>query len=246
MSQTNKPEIKHRLKQIDILLKNVDGQDKFLRNFVGFIFDGGRSIGEVYVHKERLIQERVTLEKKLLSLENEDGMKELETKLSYLKSTNNISDEEYEMYLSALKDGIIAKEKIHILLSHYEVPDVNTKSALALEKNNIEFVRFSSLLLHYCINQKNILPKDIYFFDNTLKKEFNIENKAVLTEMYNLKIQLDSTTISDIINNFIDYFTFEQEKKILNLLDDLSAQEKIDDYKYRDIRLMFYKNSKNL
>jgi len=246
MNQRNKLEIKHRLKQIDILLKNIDNQDKFFKNFIGFIFDGGRSIGEVYVHKERLIQERVTLEKKLLSLKNEDSMKEIEIKLSYLKSINSISDEEYEMYLLALKDGTITKEKIHILLSHYEVPDLNVKSTLAIENNNIEFVRFSSLLLHYCINQKNILPKDIYFFDNILKKEFHIEKKEILSEMYDLREKLNATNIENLIDSFSGYFTTKKEKKLFEILDTLSLEATIDEYRCRDIRLIFHKINRNL
>jgi len=244
MNQTNSLEIKHRLKQIDILLKNINGQDKFFKNFVGFIFDGGRSIGEVYIHKERLTQERITLERKLLSLKNEDSMKDIERKLSYLKSANSISTDEYETYITALKDGTIAKEKIYVLLSYYEVP--NIKSTLLLENDNTEFVRFSSLLLHYCINQKNILPKDIYFFDNILKKEFHIEKKEILCEMYDLREKLDFTNIESIIKDFSDYFTTIQEMKLFKILDSLSLEAKIDEYRYRDIRLIFHKINRSL
>jgi hypothetical protein len=244
MSQLTKSEIKIRLQQIEIILDNIENQDTYIKNFIGFILDGGKSIGEVYTQKKRLILEQDYLQKKLHSLENKHKISTTDERLLSLKNKGYLSNEEYSNFILALKDGLISQKRVEEIVKNYEALNIKTNIKVDLENKELEFVRFISLLLHYCVNQSNSMIKDIYFFNNILQKELHIETKEILKEMYSLRNELSSTNVEVLISSFSNYFSIEEEKKFFTIFDKLSQENKIDEYRYRDIRLAFYKNKR--
>jgi len=186
-----------------------------------------------------------------------DKIEDITKKFNYLVLSNQILSNDAEKFITALKNGTIIIQKVEQVLKLYnfnikpkiienkEIKKEDIKNNIDIKKEkeqiDLKFIKFSSLLIHYTLNNN-----DIILFENIMKNNFNINDNSIIKDMYKIKIELKDTDISSLIYKY--YLDLGEEKinNIRNIIKKLSQDDKIDDIKFRDIRLSIRKIKKEL
>jgi len=244
--------LQNELSKINIILNNIDKQDNAISNLISFVLTGGKSSNESYHQKRRLEDRREQILCSLRSIQNDIEIDDIQFQLNKLLQSKLITKEEYAEFLDAISSGIISNEKISMMYMALkdEIIDESDNNKILLEATkdvvNIELIRFTSLMIHYVKNSKEIKLKDIFTFETILINNFHIEDKHILQHMFELRKDIDKTKIYDLIDQLYSYFTVSEFQQCMNILDELSKENKLDEYKYRDIRLYIYKKTKKI
>jgi len=133
------------------------------------------------------------------------------------------------------------KEEIKLTVSSLQ----ENKQIVGIDLD-IELIKFASLLIHYVLDKRDILPNDIAYFEQILKTYFSVVDTKILKEMYELKQKIQKEDIEVLIATFFPQLKVGEQKTIENILDKITNQDQKGVYsKYRNINLMIYKLKKD-
>lgn len=133
------------------------------------------------------------------------------------------------------------KEDITVIISSFK-----DNNSVLQESLDIKLVKFTSLLIHYVLDKREVLPNDIAYFEGIIKKHFSIVDTKTLKDMYELKEKIKKEDIEVLVSTFFFSLKMEEQKAIEGILDEIVNQDEKGMYsKYRDINLTIHKLKKD-
>lgn len=109
----------------------------------------------------------------------------------------------------------------------------------------IFYVEMFSIILHYTLNQHDILPRDILYFQNILKKMFNLNDISILRRMFELKRVIKKEEIETLLEQLLKDTNTDFLNEIRKSLKQIIEVDKKGDYsKYSDILHILHKLEK--
>lgn len=169
------------------------------------ILAGGYSSKETYYQIKKLEEEIEQEEKNLIILKNNSSFEGVYYKLLCLKKYNKISNDEFETFINAFKNGDISIYKIEQMIKAYSL-NCDEK------KDNQTVLKVIAIFTKLVQKNNSLSITNRVNFAKIMKEKFNIKDSNLIDKLFNLDVS--KINISELIEEMYKLYPTELEEAI--------------------------------
>jgi len=199
-------QIEEKIKQKKKLLSYYTSKDN--SSIILSVIDilaGGHSSKETYYQIKKLEEEIEQEEKNLTILKNNSSFEGIYDKLLCLKKYNKISNDEFEKFINALKNGDISIDKIEHMIEVYTL-NCNEKT------DNQTVLKVIAIFVKLVQKNNSLSITNKVNFAKIMKEKFDIKDLALIDKLFNLDVS--KINISNLIDEMYELYSNELEEAI--------------------------------